>query len=93
MVGRNNGPIAQGTYHGMTFIRSAGAKGDKTYQGMSPDGLTVDGYINTPEALAAFQWLQDVHVKDKLVPLDSLPDAFATGKAPCRSSRRHCTLP
>src|SRR6266702_3374443 len=48
--------LGTGTYEALAFIRSAGDKGSPTYQSVSPDGKTVKGYLDTPEALDAFQF-------------------------------------
>jgi fructooligosaccharide transport system substrate-binding protein len=77
--GRGDTVVARGTYHGMSWIRSAGEKGDDTFMGMSPDGTTVDGYLNTPDALAAFQTMQDIIFVDKLSPIEGIPDMFPSG--------------
>jgi ABC-type glycerol-3-phosphate transport system substrate-binding protein len=81
LLGRGGGRFAQGPYHGIGYIRSAGEPGSPTYMGMSEDGLSIDGYINTPEAIAAFQFIQDLHQVDKVVPLDVIQAGFETGQA------------
>jgi fructooligosaccharide transport system substrate-binding protein len=73
--------VGGSTYEGMSFIRSAGEKGSPTYQSMSPDGKTVKGYLDTPEALAAFQFWQELFTKDQVTPQAFVPEAFETGKA------------
>ena len=80
VMGRN-GPLALSSYHGVGWLRSAGEPGSPTYQGISPDGLSVDGYLNTPEVIEALHFLQDLHQVDKVAPLEQIPDAFPTGQA------------
>ena len=80
VAGRNFGPIGLGSYHGIGMVRSAGEPGSPTYEGISPDGTTVDGYLNTPEAIAAMQFLQDLHQVDKVAPLDTVEEGFGTGQ-------------
>ena len=48
------------------FRRSAGAKGTPTYEGVSPDGLTWSGYLNTPESIAAMTTYQNMAKKNIL---------------------------
>jgi fructooligosaccharide transport system substrate-binding protein len=81
VLGRGGGLLGNGSYHGVGYIRSAGAPGSPTYMGMSADGLSIDGYMNTPEAIAALQFLQDLHQKDKVAPLEVIQNGFETGKA------------
>lgn len=68
--------IGGGTYTGLNLIRSAGAKGSKTYQAISDNGLKVAGYADTSEAYDAYQFLQDLYQKDQLSPQSKSPDFF-----------------
>ncbi len=70
------GALGAGTYTGEMLIRSNGEKGSPTFNAVSDDGLTTTGYINTPEALEAFQFLQDMYQKDGLIPSSETPDFF-----------------
>lgn len=63
------------------IIRSNGEKGSNTYQAISDDGRTLQGYADTPEAMEAYRFYQDLFMKDKLAPNAEVPDAFATGQA------------
>jgi fructooligosaccharide transport system substrate-binding protein len=67
-------------YDGMPFPRSAGEKGSPTHKGISDDGLTVGGYLDTPEAIQGLQVYQDLFVKHKLFPTTVIPDCFETGR-------------
>lgn len=68
-------------YISMLFVRSAGAKGQKTFQGIAPNGSTVGGYINSPQAIAGAQFYQDIFQKYKISPTTGIPNAFLDGKA------------
>ena len=75
-------PLASGADSWLwPLIRSAGPKGSPTYNAMSPDGMKIKGYLDTPEALKAFQFFSDLYNKDKLAPQSEVQDAFGTGKA------------
>jgi hypothetical protein len=67
-------------FEGMLFPRSKGAKGSPTFKGISDDGLSVTGSMDTPEAIQGFQFLQDLFVKYKLIPTTNIPDCFETGR-------------
>lgn len=67
-------------FDGMPFARSGGDKGSPTHKGISDDGLTVTGYMDTPEAIQGFQVFQDLFVKHKLIPTSNIPDCFETGR-------------
>lgn len=43
---------------------------------ISPDGTTAEGYINSPEAVAAFEWYRDLVHKYHVSPSLSVADAF-----------------
>lgn len=80
LLGRNGGLFGLGSYHGVGLIRSAGEPGSPTYMGMSADGFSIDGYMNTTEAIAALQFLQDLHQVDKVAPLEVIQNGFETGQ-------------
>lgn len=67
-------------YDGMPFARSAGDKGSPTFKGISDDGLTVSGYMDTPEAIQGLQVFQDLFVRYKLIPTTNIPNCFETGR-------------
>jgi ABC-type glycerol-3-phosphate transport system substrate-binding protein len=73
-------------YISMLFLRSEGAKsgsagGLKTFQAISPNGSTVDGYINSPQAVQGATFYQDIFQKFKISPTTGIPNAFLDGKA------------
>lgn len=70
------GRLGAGTYTGEMLIRSNGEAGSPTFMAVSEDGLTASGYVNTPEAIEAFQFLQDLYVTDGLIPSSETPDFF-----------------
>ncbi|GAA1859811.1 ABC transporter substrate-binding protein [Microbacterium koreense] len=77
------------TYRDLTIIRSAGdpeaAEGSSaynTYWGISADGTTADGYLNTSEAVAAAELYQSMYQGDtKVTSTEGQPNAFIDGKA------------
>lgn len=77
----SNPPGAAGDYWYNPIIRTAGARDSKTFAAIAPDGGSVSGYLNTPEAIKAFQFFQDLFVKHKLAPQAEVQDAFGNGKA------------
>ncbi|MFT4284279.1 MAG: sugar ABC transporter substrate-binding protein [Protaetiibacter sp.] len=80
---------AGNTYRDMMIIRSAGdpdapegSSAYNTYWGISPDGDTVDGYLNTPEAVQAAELYQSMYQgATKVTSNEGLPNAFQDGKA------------
>ncbi|MCL4458462.1 MAG: extracellular solute-binding protein [Chloroflexi bacterium] len=68
-------------YDWIPMVRSNDKPGTPTFMGMSPEGTKVTGYIDTPQALEAFQFMSDFFNKWKLSPQATVPDAFETGKA------------
>jgi fructooligosaccharide transport system substrate-binding protein len=54
----------QGDYEHGIMRRSAGEKGSPSYQGIGPDGITFQGYLDTPEAIASFEDYRDWHQGD-----------------------------
>lgn len=47
---------------------------------LSPDGKTVDGYLNSPAAIAAARWYGDVFNKHKIAPREHIPNVFHAGQ-------------
>lgn len=70
-----------GDYEQGILRRSAGEKGSPSYQGMGPDGLTFQGYFDTPEAIEAMQFYQDLHQVWKVTPVEPIPNIFQSKKA------------
>ena len=68
-----------GDYEHGILRRSAGKKGSPTYQGIGPDGITFQGYMDTPEAMATFQDYRDLHQGERAVtPREPIPDIFVS---------------
>lgn len=61
--------------------RTNGVPGDPTYNGVSEDGLGFVGYFDTPEAIAAYQFDQDLiyeyKVRSSEPPVNTLLSGFA----------------
>ncbi|MEZ4707097.1 MAG: extracellular solute-binding protein [Caldilineaceae bacterium] len=70
-----------GDYEHGIFRRSNGEIGSDTYAGMGADGMTFKGYLDTPEAVEAMQFYQDMHLTDKVTPVEAIPDIFESRKA------------
>ncbi|MDQ4078057.1 MAG: extracellular solute-binding protein [Chloroflexota bacterium] len=62
--------------------RSAGERGTPTFEGVGPDGITFHGYIDTPEAIDAYETYRAWHIGDRAVtPVEPIPDIFVGGQA------------
>jgi len=80
---------AGNTYRDMMIVRSAGdpeaeegSSAYNTYWGIAPDGDTVDGYLNTPEAVEAAELYQSMYQgSTKVTSNEGLPNAFIDGRA------------
>ncbi len=71
-----------GDYEQGIVRRSAGERGSPTFEGVGPDGITFQGYLDTPEAIAAYQTYRDWHAGDDAVtPAESIPDIFVGEQA------------
>lgn len=75
-------------YRDGIFIRSMGDKDAdpessayKTFAAISEDGLSVEGYIDTPEAREGMQFFQDLTMEWEVTPKVGIPGAFLDGKA------------
>ncbi|KAA3644745.1 MAG: extracellular solute-binding protein [Chloroflexi bacterium] len=62
-------------------VRSFGEKDSPTFAGISPDGTTSAGYLDTPEAFEAYEFWQSLYVDLEFAPQATVPDAFQTNKA------------
>ena len=87
----NGGPGSSYWYEG-DYIRSLGdpnaAKDStayKTFAGVSPDGLTASGYVDTPEAVKGMTLYQRLF-QEKLTPSVAVPNQFEDGNAATRFS-------
>lgn len=47
---------------------------------LSPDGTTVNGYLNSPAAIEAARWYGDTFNKFKISPREQIPNLFYIGK-------------
>lgn len=63
------------------IVRSFGEAGSPTFMAVSEDGLQVQGYLDTPEAMEAYKFWQSLYVDLKLAPQSTVPDAFGTQQA------------
>lgn len=63
------------------FLRSEGAKPSPTFRSISSDGKSVDGYLNTPQAVQGATFYQNIFQKWKISPTTGIPNAFLDGKA------------
>lgn len=62
--------------------RSAGERGSPTFEGIGPDGITFVGYLDTPEAIAAYETYRAWHIGDRAVtPVEAIPDIFVGNQA------------
>jgi multiple sugar transport system substrate-binding protein len=85
----NGGPGSSYWYEGI-YIRSMGdpnAPKDsstyKTFAGVSPDGLTASGYVDTPEAIKGMQLYQSLFAQ-KLTPSVAIAQGFENQKGATR---------
>lgn len=83
----NGGPGANYSQLESIWIRSQGdpnaakdSSAYKTLMGISDDGLSVSGYIDTPEAIKGMQYYQSLFSKG-LTPLGPVPNQFPGGIA------------
>ena len=47
---------------------------------LSPDLKKATGYFNSPAAVEAIKWYQDLFAKHKVISFDPIPEGFPTGK-------------
>jgi len=72
-----NSPL-QGNFFTWTIIRSNSSPGEPLWESMSPDFTTLTGYIDTPEAIEAYEFYQGMY-NEGFLPIDNIPDAFGNG--------------
>ncbi len=72
-----NSPL-QGAFFTWTIIRSASSPGEPLWETISPDLTTFAGYIDTPQAMEAYEFYQSLYT-DGFIPTDNIPDAFPNG--------------
>lgn len=70
-----------GDYEHGIFRRSNGEVGSPTYEGMGEDGMSFVGYLDTPEAVEAMQFYQDIHQTHGVSPIEAIPEIFESGKS------------
>lgn len=71
-----------GDYEAGILRRSAGAKDSPSYQGIGPDGITFQGYLDTPESIASFEDFRSWHLGDEPVtPVEPIPNIFTAKQA------------
>ncbi|MGF0539979.1 extracellular solute-binding protein [Agrobacterium sp. ES01] len=75
-------------YQDLIYQRSAGdpnadpeSSAYKTFWALSRDGKTVEGYLNTPEAIEALKFYQSLFNSEGVAPKVGIPNAFFDGKA------------
>ena len=61
-------------YQLLPFLESNGAAA------ISPDGKTVNGYLNGPAAIEAARWYGELFNRHKVSPREQVPNLFYTGK-------------
>ncbi len=72
----------QGDYEHGIMRRSAGPVGSPTYQGVGEDGITFQGYLDTPEAIASFEDYRAWHIGDRAVsPREPIAEIFFNKQA------------
>lgn len=47
---------------------------------LSPDLKKATGFFNSPQAVEAMKWYQDLFVRHKVISFDPIPDGFPSGK-------------
>lgn len=65
-----------GDYEHGILRRSNGEIGSDTWKGMGDDGVTFVGYLDSPESVEAMQFYQDMHQKQKVTPVEAIPEIF-----------------
>jgi len=61
--------------------RSNGAPGSPTYEGIGDDGITFVGYFDTPEAVEAYQFYQDMVYEYNVMSSEQLTNQMLSGLA------------
>lgn len=71
-----------GDYEAGILRRSAGAKDSPSYLGIGPDGITFQGYLDTPEAIASFEDFRSWHLgEEPVTPVEPIPNIFSSKQA------------
>lgn len=61
--------------------RSNGVPGSPTYEGIGDDGISFVGYFDTPEAVEAYQFQQDLVYEYNVMAIDTIPNQMLSGLA------------
>lgn len=69
------------SYWVMGPVRSNGLPGSPTYEGIGEDGISFVGYFDTPEAVEAFKFLQDLAYEYNVMSAERVNDMMLTGLA------------
>jgi fructooligosaccharide transport system substrate-binding protein len=75
---QNNGP-SWFDYLNRIPARTNGKPGDPTFEGVSSDGLKFKGYFDTPQAIQAYQFDQDLFSKYKVRSTEPPANAMLAG--------------
>lgn len=65
-----------GFFFSGVYPRGAADVGSKAWKLVSEDGLSVDGYLNAPQALEGLQFMQDLHHRHGVAPVTRQADMF-----------------
>jgi len=75
-------------YRDLLFLRTFGnptapqdSTAFRTFFGISPDGRTAQGWLNTPEAVQGATFFRDMFNTARITPRSGIPNAFQDGKA------------
>lgn len=79
--GQNTTGLTNQDYEAGILRRSAGNKESPAYKGLAPDGITVSGYFDHPDAINGHQFLQDLYQKHKVSPVEMPPNVWFDKKA------------
>lgn len=61
--------------------RSNGEPGSPTYEGVGEDGISFVGYFDTPEAIEAYQFMQDMVYEYNVMSAEQVPNQMLSGLA------------
>lgn len=70
------GQLGGGQYTGQMMARSNGEAGSPTFAAISEDGLKASGFIDTPEAMEAYSFIQSLYAGEGLAPMSGTTDFF-----------------
>jgi ABC-type glycerol-3-phosphate transport system substrate-binding protein len=75
---QTNGPW---DYFQRIAIRSNGAPGSPTYEGLGDDGITFVGYFDSPESVEAYQFIQDLVYEYQVMSAEQVTNQMLSGLA------------